>query len=410
MSTLTKAYAYKGRAIGGKLVKGKIDAASQSAATARLRSMNISPIDVAEFVPGTGLNTEITFGSLGKQVGLSDLAVMSRQMSTMAASGLSLLRTLSILSEQTENKELAKVLGDVREKVEHGSSLSAAMKAHIGTFPPLMVNLIKAGETGGFLDEALLSVAKNYEKEAQLRATVKSALTYPVAVLIMAFLAVIGMLIFIVPTFKNMFEGLGGELPIPTQILVVLSENMIWIGPALLVIGIASTLWWRANRYKDEVRAVADRLKLKIPVFGDLLKKVAIARFTRNFATMMKAGVPILQSLAIVGETSGNWVIEDALRKVQESVKSGKSVAGPLSQEKVFPAMVVQMIAVGEDSGSLEIMLEKVADFYDNEVKSTTEQLTALIEPIMIGVIGAVIGGMIVALYLPIFNIFQLVK
>lgn len=410
MSTTTKAYSYKGRATGGKLVKGKIDAASQSAATARLRTMNISPIDVAEFVPGTGLNTEISFGSMGKQVGLSDLAVMSRQMSTMAASGLSLLRTLSILSEQTENKELAKVLGDVREKVEHGSSLSSAMRGHIGTFPPLMVNLIKAGETGGFLDEALLSVAKNYEKEAQLRATVKSALTYPVAVLIMAFLAVIGMLIFIVPTFKNMFEGLGGELPIPTQILVVLSENMIWIGPVLLVIGIASTLWWRANRYKDEVRAVADRLKLRIPVFGELLKKVAIARFTRNFATMMKAGVPILQSLAIVGETSGNWVIEDALRKVQESVKAGKSVAGPLAQEKVFPAMVVQMIAVGEDSGSLEIMLEKVADFYDNEVKSTTEQLTALIEPIMIGVIGAVIGGMIVALYLPIFNIFQLVK
>ncbi|MET0590314.1 MAG: type II secretion system F family protein [Naasia sp.] len=410
MSTTVKAYSYRGREAGGRLVKGKIDAASQTAVASRLKGMNILPIEIAEASAGTGLNREISIPGMQKQVGLKDLAVMSRQMATMTSSGLSLLKTLSILADQTENKVLAATLADVREQVEHGSSLSAAMSKHIGDFPPLMVNLVKAGETGGFLDEALQSVAENYEKEAKLKATIKSALTYPVAVLGMAFLAVIAMLIFIVPTFKTMFAGLGGELPAPTQLLVVISENMIWAGPLLAVAIFAAVLWWRKNRYKESVRSKADTLILKLPVFGPLLKKVAIARFTRNFSTMMKAGVPILQSLSIVGETSGNWVIEDALRKVQESVRAGKTISGPLAQEPVFPSMVVQMIAVGEDSGALEAMLAKVSDFYDNEVQTTTEQLTSLIEPLMIGVIGVVIGGMIVALYLPIFNIFTLVN
>lgn len=409
MSTTVKAYSYRGRDVGGRVVKGKIDAASQTAVASRLRGMNIMPIEIAEANTGTGLNREVTLPGFSKQVGLKDLAVMSRQMATMTSSGLSLLKTLAILADQTENSKLASTLADVREQVEHGSSLSVAMSKHIGDFPPLLVNLVRAGETGGFLDEALQSVAENYEKEAKLRATITSALTYPVAVLAMAVLAVIAMLIFIVPTFKNMFEGLGGELPLPTQILVVVSENMIWAGPLLFVLGLAGFFWWRRNRYRDTVRMRVDRLKLRLPVFGPLLKKVAIARFTRNFATMMKAGVPILQSLAVVGETSGNWVVENALQKVQESVRAGKTVAGPLAQEPVFPSMVVQMISVGEDSGALETMLVKVSDFYDNEVQTTTEQLTALIEPLMIGVIGVVIGGMIVALYLPIFNIFTLV-
>ena len=235
-------------------------------------------------------------------------------------------------------------------------------------------------------------------------------MTYPVAVLIMAFLAVIAMLIFIVPVFQAMFDGFGGELPLPTQILVVLSANMIWIVPVLVVSIIVFNVWWRANKHTDRVRRVVDPIKLKAPVFGLLFTKVAIARFSRNFSTMMGAGVPILQSLAIVGETSGNWVIEEALKKVQESVRTGRSIAGPLANEPVFPAMVTQMVAVGEDSGSLETMLNKIADFYDDEVQSTAESLTALIEPLMIGVIGLVIGGMIVALYMPVFSIFEEIK
>ena len=408
MATAAKAFAYTARDNSGKVVKGRVEASSEVAVVSKLRTMGISPITVEESTAGTGLNMELNFGSLGeKQVGLKDLSIMARQMATMIASGLSLIRTISILAEQTENKKLATTLSAIRADVEGGAALSDGFNKFPLIFPRLMIHLVKAGEAGGFLDGALESIAKNFESDVKLRSTIKSALTYPVAVLIMAFLAVIAMLIFIVPVFQAMFEGFGGQLPLPTQILVVLSANMIWIVPVLVVSIVAFNLWWRANKHTDRVRKVVDPWKLKAPVFGMLFTKVAIARFARNFSTMMGAGVPILQSLAIVGETSGNWVIEEALKKVQESVRTGRSIAGPLGAEPVFPAMVTQMVAVGEDSGSLETMLEKIADFYDDEVQSTAESLTALIEPLMIGVIGLVIGGMIVALYMPVFSIFE---
>lgn len=406
----TKGFDYKGRDATGKVTKGRVEAVSESAVVNKLRAMGIAPIAIAEAGTGSGLNMELKIPGFEKQVDLKDLAIMARQMATMTSAGLSLIRTLTILADQTENKILAKTLDIVRGEVESGLSLSAAMARQTKVFPPLMVNLVRAGETGGFLEGTLVSIAENYENDVKLRATIKSALTYPTAVLIMAFVAVIGMLIFIVPVFEQMFAGLGGELPLPTQVLVVLSKNMIWAGPLLLVMTVGFSFWWRANKNEEKVLKVVDPWKLKIPVFGDLFTKVAIARFTRNFSTMMGAGVPILQSLSIVGETSGNYVIEQALKKVADSVRSGKSVAGPLALEPVFPAMVTQMISVGEDSGSLEVMLAKIADFYDQEVESTAEQLTALIEPLMIGFIGLIIGGMIVALYMPIFSIFEQIK
>ena len=270
-----------------------------------------------------------------------------------------------------------------------------------------MIHLVRAGETGGFLDQSLESTAHTFEKDVQLRQTIKSAMTYPVVVLVMAIVAVIGMLLFIVPVFKNMFADLGGELPMATQVLVVLSENMFWILPIILVAGGAGAWWWSKHKYDDKVRSTVDPWRLKVPVFGELFRKVAIARFARNFATMTRSGVPILQSLAIVGDTSGNWVIEEALRKIQDSVRSGKSVSGPMAAEAVFPPMVVQMVAVGEDSGSMEQMLGKVADFYEDEVQSMTEQLTALIEPLMIAFIGLIVGGIIVALYMPMFSLYD---
>lgn len=404
------AYAYKGRDSAGKVVKGRLDAASEAAAMSRLRTMGVSPISVAEVAVGTGLSMEIKIPGFSKGVDLKDLAVMSRQMATMTSAGLSLLRTLNILSEQTENKELAKILTAIRNEVETGVSLSEAMDKHATVFPPIMISLVRAGETGGFLESSLNSVAGNFESEGKLRDTIKSALAYPVIVLIMAVVAVIGMLTFIVPVFEKMFKGLGGELPLPTQILVVLSRMMVWLLPVLIVGGIAFTVWWRKNKNTERVRKVVDPIKLKLPVFGPLMTKLAIARFSRNFSTMIGAGVPILQSLNIVGETSGNWVVESALRKVQESVRQGKSIAGPLSLEPVFPAMVTQMIAVGEDAGALQAMLGKIADFYDQEVQATAEQLTALIEPLMIAFIGVVVGGMIIALYMPMFSIFQYIK
>jgi type IV pilus assembly protein PilC len=381
MATL-QTYAYKGRNAEGKLVKGTVDATTESAVHSRLRTMGVAPISVAESSGGTGLNREIDLAIFQKGVGLKDLAVMSRQMATMISAGLSLLRTLSIITEQTENKKLGVIMATVRNDVETGLSLSDAMSKHPDDFPPLMLSLIRAGETGGFLEGSLESIADNYEKEVELRGTIKSALTYPVMVLLMAVVAVVGMLLFIVPIFEKMFDDLGGELPLPTQFLVVLSKNMAWMAPLLIVAAVAFGVWWRKNKNTDRVRQVVDPLKLKLPVFGDLMTKVAVARFTRNFATMMGAGVPILKALTIVGATSGNWVIERALIKV------------------------TQMISVGEDSGALETMLGKISDFYDQEVKATTEQLTALIEPLMIAVIGVVIGGMIVALYMPVFSIF----
>lgn len=407
--TNSAAYAYKGRDVDGKIVKGRLDAPGEAAVVTRLRTMGLSPISIEEAPEGTGLNREINIG-FGSGVKLKDLAIMSRQMATMIASGLSLLRTLNIIAEQTENKRLAKIMAGVRDDVETGVSISDAMKRAADVFPPLMINMIRAGETGGFLDSSLEAIATNFEKEVKLRGTIKSALTYPVIVLVMSLVAVVAMLLFIVPVFEKMFTGLGGSLPLPTEILVVVSHAMVWIAPVLIVAGVIGSIWWSRNKNTERVRMMVDPIKLKLPVFGPLLKKIAVARFSRNFSNMIAAGVPILQALKIVGETSGNWVIENALVKVAESVRQGESIAAPLAAQPVFPAMVTQMIAVGEDSGSLETMLDKIADFYDQEVESATEQLTAMIEPLMIAFLGVVIGGMVIALYMPIFQISSLVK
>lgn len=405
-----QAFAYTGRNTAGKLVKGRLDAPNQAAVASRLRGMGVSPVSIEESADSTGLQRDIVIPGFSKGVTLKDLAIMSRQMATMIGSGLSLLRTLTILSEQTESKPLTKILEKVRDDVQTGISTSDAFARHTDAFPPLMVNMIRAGETGGFLEGALGSIATNFEKEVKLRGTIKSAMTYPVIVFVMAILAVIAMLVFIVPVFKKMFEGLGGQLPLPTMMLVYLSQSMVFVVPILIVVGVAFAIWWPRNKNTERVRKFLDPLKLKLPVFGPLLKKIAVARFSRNFSNMISAGVPILQALNIVGETSGNWVLENALKEVAESVRQGQSIAAPLAGQPVFPTMVTQMIAVGEDAGSLEMMLDKIADFYDQEVEAATEQLTAMIEPLMVAFLGIVVGGMIVALYLPIFTIATLIK
>jgi len=409
-TTALRSFEYKTRNTSGKLVKGRLEATNENAAAAKLSGMGLTPVAIKETAAATGLNRDINFGSFGKQVSLKDLAVMTRQLSTMIAAGLSLLRALVILADQTENKRLAEVLGKVSHDVEIGSSLSDSMAKYPIEFPPLMINMVKAGEVGGFLDSALDSVAQNFEKEAKLRSTIKSAMAYPVMVLALSGVAVVLMLLFIVPVFKTMFEGLGSELPLPTQFLVSLSQSMVVVLPVAVVVGLVFSVWWRKNKNTEAVLRVIDPIKLKLPVFGALMKKIAVARFTRNLSNMIGSGVPILQALAIVGETSGNWVIGQAAKRVADSVRQGKSIAGPLAEEPVFPAMVVQMIAVGEDSGSLEVMLSKVSDFYDSEVQATTEALTSLIEPLLIAFLGIVVGGMIIALYLPIFGIATAVK
>ena len=409
MATAVKTYEYAVRDRKGKLVNGKLEAASETALVTKLRSMGYAPVSIKESSAGSGIQREIKLPGSNK-VSLKDLAVMSRQFATMINSGLSLLRGLSILAEQTESTALAKVLAEVRNDVETGMSLSTALAKHPKVFPPLMVNMCRAGEVGGFLDSVLLQIAANFEAEVKLRSKIKSAMTYPVVVFVIAILAVVGMLLFIVPVFTKMFSSLGGTLPAPTRVLVFLSDALKFAAPALVIGGVVGLVFWNRVKHTDKARRLVDPLKLKLPIFGQLFRKVAISRFSRNLGTMLRSGVPILQSLEIVGDTSGNIVLRDAAKDVEESVRRGESLAGPLAQHAVFPPMVVQMLAVGEDTGAMDTMLHKISDFYDQEVEATTEALTSLIEPLMIAVLGGIVGSMIIALYMPIFGVFDLIK
>ena len=406
MATATKTYEYSVRDRTGKLTSGKLDAANETVLVTKLKAMGYAPVSVRE--SGGGFNMQITL-PWGQGVKLKDLAVMSRQFATMINSGLSLLRALTILADQTDNKTLGKTLSEVRSDVETGQSLSASLAKHPKVFPPLMINMCRAGEVGGFLDAVLLQIAENYEAEVKLRNKVKSAMTYPVVVFVMAIISVIGMLLFIVPTFAGMFETLGGELPAPTKFLVFLSDAMRWFVPLMVVLTVAGTVTWSRIKHLEKVRNVVDPLTLKAPVFGQLIAKIALSRFSRNLGTMIRSGVPILQALDIVADTTGNMVLTKAVRDVQNSVRQGETLAGPLANHKVFPSMVVQMLAVGEDTGAMDTMLYKISEFYDQEVEATTEALTSLIEPLMIAVLGTLIGGMIIALYMPIFKVFELI-
>jgi type IV pilus assembly protein PilC len=407
MATAVKTFEYSVRDRRGKLVKGTLEAQNESALVQKLKGMGYAPVSVKE--TGGGMQRELSLPG-GNRITLKDLAIMSRQFATMVNSGLSLLRSLSILADQTENKALSKVLDEVRQALEGGQSLSSSLARHPRAFPPIMVNMIRAGETGGFLDKVLLQIAENFESEVRLRGKIKSAMTYPVVVFTIAIISVVGMLLFIVPIFAGMFDNLGAQLPAPTRALVFLSAAMkIGAIPMVVLLVVAAVVWGRI-KHRPNVRERVDPLKLKMPIFGDLFRKIAISRLTRNLGTMLAAGVPILQSLDIVAETSGNAVVGRAIRAVQDSVRQGEALAKPLADHPVFPPMVVQMMAVGEDTGALDQMLAKISDFYDQEVEATTESLTALIEPLMIAFLGGIVGSMIVALYMPIFKVFDLIK
>jgi type IV pilus assembly protein PilC len=404
-----KTFAYEVSDSSGKVVKGKMEAASESAVAQRLMASGGSPVNITEVKTG-GLNADINIPGITDKISLKEIAVMSRQLATMINAGLSLLRSLTILTEQTENKVLQGILGTVRNDVETGGSLSVALAKHPKVFPPIMINMVKAGETGGFLDKTLLSIAKNFEDDVKLNGKIKSAMTYPVVVFVIAILAATGMLLFIVPVFADMYDGLGGELPILTRMMATASDFLNVAIIPIIVILVVLFIWWNRIKHRRSVREKVDPVKLKMPVFGALTKKIAVARFTRNLGSMLRAGVPILQALEIVAETAGNVVVEESVLSVMDSVRHGKSLTAPLAQNPIFPSMVVQMMAVGEDTGALDDMLDKIADFYDAEVEATTEQLTSLIEPMMILLVGGIVGVMVIGLYLPIFNIFELIQ
>jgi type IV pilus assembly protein PilC len=338
------------------------------------------------------------------------LAMFARQFSTMIASGLPLVRALTAIIKQTDHSELRRVLPIIRGEVESGTAFSVALARHPMVFPPLMVGMIAAGEVSGSLALSMQQVAENYEKEARLRAKVVSALTYPVIVLILAFVMVAFMMIFVVPKFTEVFNQLGGQLPLPTAILVELSH---WapLGVTVTAVLIAVfSFWWRRHRNDVKVREFIDPAILRIPIMGKFAQKVNLARFARTFSSLLSSGVPMVQTLEIVASTAGSIVITNALTEVKSAVRAGKPVHTTLEQFPVFPPLVNQMVATGEETGALPDMLTKIAEYYEGEVETSSETLSSVLEPILLIFLAVIVGSMIVALYLPIFSIYQYIK
>lgn len=403
-------FEYKVRDKAGGLVEGQLDGDSMALVVRRLRDMGYMPISVTP-KSAVSLKTEIKIPGLSDRIKLREIAVVTRQLATMVDSGLSVVRSLGILASQVENPALAKILGEVRLDLEHGSSLSAACAKHPKAFSELFCTLVQAGEVSGNLDEVLGSLADTIEKQAQLNRTIRSAMTYPSVVLSVMVIIFTAMIIFIVPVFQNLFTSLGGKLPLPTQILIKLSQIMtsIWmlLIIALIIGGIIGLKKWIAT---EDGRRKWDRLMLKPPVFGPLFHKVALARVTGTLASLISSGVPILESLDICADTAGNVTVGDVLREAKNGVREGRPLADPLREhEDIIPTLVVQMVEVGEQTGALDGMLKKVAEFYDQEVEVTVNNLTALLEPLLTVVMGVGVGIMVISLYLPMFSYIKLI-
>ncbi|MFM7718995.1 MAG: type II secretion system F family protein [Actinomycetota bacterium] len=372
----------------------------------RLRSMGLTPINVTE--RNRGLQMEITLRP--GHVAIKDIAIFCRQFATMVNAGLPVLRCVAVLADQTESAELAKVLRRVRTDVEQGSSLAIALGRHPKTFSNLFIAMVRTGEATGALGEVLEEMAKQIESEVTLRGKIRSAMTYPIAVVGLVLVILSAMLLIVVPQFRTIYAELGAELPLPTRILLAVSaafQSFWWIF-ILLVVG--ATVWVRRWIRTPQGRAAFDALKIRLPLIGPLFHKVAIARFANTFSLLLRSGVPVLQGLDVVKETVNNAVVSKALEEVKGSVREGESISRPLARHPVFPAMVVQMMSVGEDSGSVDTMMAKVATFYNEEVSASVDGLTALIEPALIVTIGVVVGISVISLYLPMFNIINLIQ
>ncbi len=396
-------FVYTGKALNGEMKKGVIEAANLVSATAALKRQQIVPATVTE-KKGFALS-EIKIPGFGPKVKTKELVIFSRQFATMIDAGLPLVQCLDILATQQENAEFKRVLLDIKASVEGGSTFADALRKHPKVFDSLYVNLIAAGEVGGILDTILNRLSGFLEKAEKLKGKIKSAMTYPAAVITIACLVVAGLLIWVVPIFQDMFASFGRALPAPTQLVVNMSHALTnyWY----LILGtIAGIFFGLKYAYKTpKGRYYMDLTFLKIPVVGDLIRKTAVARFTRTLGTMLSSGVPILEALEIVAKTSGNVIIEEAVMKARASLSQGKTLAEPLMETKVFPGMVTQMIAVGESTGALDAMLTKIADFYEEEVDAAVDALTSLIEPMLMAFLGIVVGGLVIALYLPIFQL-----
>jgi type IV pilus assembly protein PilC len=396
-------FVYQGRTASG-VQNGEIEAPDRSSAVGELRRRAILVTKIAE---KTAPKMSFKFGGKVKD---KEMAIFTRQFSTMIDAGLPLVQCLNILAEQSESKTLRSVTGQVARHVEAGSTLADALRRHPRTFDDLFTNLVEVGEAGGILDVVLQRLAAYIEKAAALKRKVKAAMVYPCAIIGVALLVVIFMLTFVIPTFAQMFKDLGADLPLPTKVVMLLSD-FVRSYILLLIAGMIGAVMALRSYYRTEGgRATIDALMLKLPVFGTLVRKVAVARFTRTLGTLVQSGVPILDGLRITARTAGNKVVEKAVLQCRAAVTEGKTLADPLRTSGVFPPMVTQMISVGEQTGALDAMLSKIADFYDDEVDTAVSTLTSLLEPIMIVFLGVVVGGLVVAMYLPIFKLVTLVK
>jgi type IV pilus assembly protein PilC len=400
-------FQYIARNSEGRIVRGSTDAQSQSMVARMLREQGLTPTSI-EMGSATNTQSRRPTGKGGK-VKLDDLVLFTRQFATMIRAGLPLIEVLNILAEQTEKRALKVILKQVERDVETGSSLTEALQRHPTVFGTFYISMIRAGETAGMLDSILEQVAVYLEKIASIQRKIKSAIMYPSVVSFVAIGITIFLMVKVVPIFSGIFEDLGGDLPLPTKITIGLSnflQNHFILAIAMAVATVL--IFWQAGR-TARGRQILDRMKLKLPVFGPLLLKVSVARFTRTLGTLIRSGVNILNALDIVAKTSGNVIVEEAIVKTKNSIQSGESIANPLRESRVFPPMVVRMIDVGERTGALESMLTKIADFYEDQIDATVSGLTSIIEPILIVFLGLVVGFIVISMFMPMFKMIELV-
>jgi type IV pilus assembly protein PilC len=403
---MSSTYVFKAIDLVGVQSKGEVDADSKQAVNDQLKSRGLIVLDIAEKRGSKEIKLP-----WGNRVKSADLTIMTRQLSTMVSSGMTILRALYVLEAQTESDALKETLVAVRKDVEAGLPLSDALERHPKVFDPLFVAMTRAGETGGVLDSALIRVADQLEKAEALRRQVKSAMTYPTVIITFAMVVVLALVTFLVPVFAGIFKEFGGELPLITRVTVGASDFVkgFWY---LIIVGTAGSIFgFRKFKKSPRGREILQRAMLKAPMkIGDIVQKVALARWSRTFSALITAGVPLLAALDIVGKTAGNVVVEQAMDKVVESVKSGGTIAGPLKESPVFPSMVGHMVGVGEETGALDAMLSKIADFYEDQVAAAVKSLTAIIEPIMIIVVGAIVGFIVIAMYMPMFSLYDQIQ
>ena len=400
---MTTTFAYKGRTRTGEAVSGERVAETVDAAVAALRGDEIlvNTIDPVEPQRGSGAVT----GKLGKRVPIKNLSVFTRQFSVMIDAGLPLVECLGILGKQEADPHFRETILSVRNAVEGGSSLAEAMHQHPRVFDALYTSMVEAGEAGGVLDVTLKRLAGFIEKNVKLRSQVSSSMMYPAAVLVIAALVVAAILWFVIPTFSSLFDGLGAALPAPTRFVIWLSDSFVTMVPILLLSAVAAGFGFQRFYGTSRGRRLIDGLLLKSPVLGIVLRKIAVARFCRTLSTLLGAGVPILEGLDITARTAGNAVVEDAVMTTRDAIESGQSVSAPLRATNVFPLMVTQMVYIGETTGALDTMLEKIAEFYEDEVDAAVGGMLTLLEPLMIAFLGVVVGGIVIAMYLPIFEL-----